>query len=70
MTPPLHRFQFEDALLPMKRANAKSMKTTADHSTIEQATRDTGSINPPKSDAYAEEINTSKTGFSPGQFLG
>ena len=64
-----YRFQFEDALVTYEKGECKIYENNGSiYSPAEQATGDTGSINLPKSDAYAEEINYFKNCVLSGQF--
>ena len=64
-----YRFQFEDALVTYEKGECKIYENNGNiYSPTEQATGDTGSINLPKSDAYAEEIKYFKNCVLSGQF--
>ena len=64
-----YRFQFEDALVTYEKGECKIYENNGSiYSPTEQATGDTGSINLPKSDAYAEEIKYFKNCVLSGQF--
>ena len=64
-----YRFQFEGALVTYEKGECKIYENNGSiYSPTEQATGDTGSINLPKSDAYAEEIKYFKNCVLSGQF--